>query len=160
MLKHSFFFVHLGGVTIRVSVSVTHSLPRILRANKKDNVIMSKKYKFHICISQKNQRNTKTSENTSCICEDVCVTMTCHPGREPANNADNATVCAHLKRHSGEKQEGEPTMQTMSLPMPPFVPKICQNRLQTKHPDRKSRCQSRQICSISMFCLSPRFFCH
>ena len=96
---------------------------------------------FIFVFLKKTREIREKTENTSCICEGVRVSVS--PCPPPPGLAGR-----------------EPTMQTMSLPMPPFVPKICQNRLQTKHPDRKSRCQSRQICSISMFCLSPRFFCH
>ena len=72
------------------------------RANKKDDVTtVSKKYKFHICISQKNQRNTREkTENTSCICEGVRVSVSpCPPppGREGANNADNVTAKATVR---------------------------------------------------------------
>ena len=79
------------------------------------NATESKNYKFHnVYFSGINQRNEKYFLRLFCV---------------------------KVQCHGDPRRSLEPAMQTKSVPMAVFVPKM-RTRLQTKHSDRKSRCQS------------------
>ena len=120
----TFLFLCPSGWCHYQGVCLCHPRPATNIAGQQEghNVIMSKKYKFHICISQKNQRNTKNIWKYvlhlwGCLChhdlppwQGACQQCRqCHclctfekaqwrKAGGGANNADNvtanATVCA------------------------------------------------------------------